>query len=281
LCGGSIESPKLLRRSSVYGNLPSQVQSIVGVGLTDHPTTNELTTFVSNIGNVRIPRDSHAKIVFYSRGRRDGNGQIMYPFNVEMNVNHEYWHPRENDPSESDPISHEGNSRIDIKFSFGNCIYGGNKIEASGGYIPEIRFRNLNWTDHLSGSRFPALAGWQKNADEIFAVLNDISYRIFSQFQLDGNEARPVGEVWYGQGGKGFGYGTVHHAACSLRMPHRWTYNFDFEPNSVVDEDLQVVGAPNLYVCDMSVMPFSSTANPVRTLVALALRLSERLSGRV
>jgi choline dehydrogenase-like flavoprotein len=38
-----------------------------------------------------------------------------------------------------------------------------------------------------------------------------------------------------------------------------------------------VVGAPNLYVCDMSVMPFSSAANPVRTLAALALRLSKHL----
>lgn len=55
----------------------------------------------------------------------------------------------------------------------------------------------------------------------------------------------------------------------------------NFEPNSVVDEDLQVVGASGMYVCDMSVMPLSSSANPVRTLAALALRLSEHLSHRV
>jgi choline dehydrogenase-like flavoprotein len=30
-------------------------------------------------------------------------------------------------------------------------------------------------------------------------------------------------------------------------------------------------------VCDMSVMPLSSAANPVRTLVGLALRLSRHL----
>ncbi|KAJ9646005.1 hypothetical protein H2199_003048 [Coniosporium tulheliwenetii] len=280
LCGGSIESPKLLRRSSVHGNISSQVQAMVGVGLTDHPTSHELTSFVSHIGSVRIPRDSHAKIILYSKGLPDENGQIRYPFNVEMNVNHEYWHLRENDPNESELNHHDGNSRVDIKFSFGNCLYGGNKIENSGGYVPEIRFRNLSWTDHLSGSRFPALAGWHKNAAEIFDVMNSVSYKIFSQFQLHGNEARPVEDIWYNQRGKGFGHGTVHHAACSLRMPHRWTYNGDFQPNSVVDEDLQVVGAPNLYVCDMSVMPFSSAANPVRTLVALALRLSRRLSVR-
>jgi choline dehydrogenase-like flavoprotein len=39
-----------------------------------------------------------------------------------------------------------------------------------------------------------------------------------------------------------------------------------------------VAGTQNLYVCDMSVMPVSTAATPVRTLVALALRLSEHLS---
>ena len=39
----------------------------------------------------------------------------------------------------------------------------------------------------------------------------------------------------------------------------------------------RVTGTERLYVCDMSIMPFSSAANPVRTLVALALRLAQKL----
>ena len=101
--------------------------------------------------------------------------------------------------------------------------------------------------------------------------MNGIATRIFSEFQHNGSAVQPQGKL--GQG-KGFGFGTVHHAIGTLRMPYRRRYNADFENASVVDEDLQVIGAPNLYVCDMSVMPFSSAANPVRTLVALALRLS-------
>jgi choline dehydrogenase-like flavoprotein len=89
--------------------------------------------------------------------------------------------------------------------------------------------------------------------------------------------ARPEGEVWFGQGGKGFGWGTVHHAAGSLRMPARPGIDQSFGA-SVVDEDLRVVGTQNLYVCDMSVMPMASAANPVRTLAALALRLSDHLA---
>jgi choline dehydrogenase-like flavoprotein len=130
--------------------------------------------------------------------------------------------------------------------------------------------------DYLAGSRFPARAGWQKSYDDIFAILNQVTYQIFSQFEMNGQPCRPENEDWYGRHGKGFGYGTVHHAAGTLRMPYRPSYTSPVQPDSVLDEDLQVVGAPNLYVCDMSVMPFSSAANPVRTLVALALRMSRR-----
>jgi hypothetical protein len=282
LSGGSIESPKLLRRSPVYHSLTPAVQSLVGVGLTDHPTTSELSGFVSHMGSdLPIPRTAHAKIILYSKGHRGANGEIKYPFNVEINVNHEYWHLRETDPSE--PGRHaevSGPSRIDFKFSFGNPVYGGNRMDAGGDqYVPTMQFRNLSWASHLAGDRFPALAGWHKDFDEIWAVLNDISTKIMKQFTLDGKEVRPEGE--YGKGGKGFGMGTVHHAACSLRMPFRWTYDGPWENESVVDEDLQVRGMKGLYVCDMSVMPFSSAANPVRTLVALGLRLSERLAGMV
>ena len=58
-------------------------------------------------------------------------------------------------------------------------------------------------------------------------------------------------------------------------MPYRSSHDGPFAFNSVVDEDLRVAGTQQLYVCDMSVMPFSSAANPVRTLAALALRLSQ------
>ncbi|MGH3875123.1 MAG: GMC oxidoreductase [Pseudonocardiaceae bacterium] len=284
VAAGSIESPKLLRRSSMYPTLPGPRRLLVGRGLTDHPTSNEINTFVTSIGGIPIPRSSNAKIIFYSRGRRDG-AEIRYPFNVEMNINHEYWHLRENDPSANDsqgvpPAAGTGASRLDIKFSFGNCLDDANEVRPAPpfGYVPEIVFRNLSWLDHLAGSRFPALAGWHKSYDEIFVLMNDVTNQIFSQFQIDGQPARPENDVWYGQGGKGFGWGTVHHAAGTLRMPYKSSDASAFDFASVVDEDLRVAGTQNLYVCDMSVMPFSSAANPVRTLVALALRLSSHLT---
>lgn len=279
IAAGSIESPKLLRRSSMFPWLPQTVKDLVGRGLTDHPTSNEITTFATGIGNVGLGREDHAKIIFYSRGLRDSNNEIRYPFNVEMNINHEYWHLRDNDPGAAGTPPPPGAARIDIKFSFGNCLEDANEVKAAPpyGYVPEVAFRNLSWADHLAISRFPALAGWQKSPQAIFAVLNHVTHAIFSQFHYNGQPARPVDEIWYGQGGKGFGWGTVHHAIGTLRMPYRPQIDAPLAGNSVVDEDLRVVGTDRLYVCDMSVLPFSSAANPVRTLVALALRLSRHL----
>jgi choline dehydrogenase-like flavoprotein len=280
LAAGSIESPKLLRRSGMYPWLPDHVKGLLGRGLTDHPTSNEIATFVTGIGNVALGSDDHAKLIFYSRGLREPNNEIRYPFNVEMNINHEYWHLRENDPGANATMNPtNAAARIDIKFSFANCLDDENEVKPAPpyGYVPEVAFRNLSWADHLAHSRFPALAGWQKNAGEIFAVLNQVTHAIFSQFHHNGQPARPADEIWYGQGGKGFGWGTVHHAAGTLRMPYKPRIDAPFAPSSVVDEELRVSGTQRLYVCDMSVMPFSSAANPVRTLVALALRLSQRL----
>ena len=277
LAGGSIESPKLLRRSSLFHALPAAVQALVGRGLTDHPSTDWITTLASSIGGIPIGKDSHAKIVFYSRGRRDAHNRIVYPFNVEMNVNHEYWHLRENDPSAlATPEADGGASRVEIKFSFGNCLEDANEVKAAPpfGYVPEIAFKNLSWLDHLAGSRFPALAGWQMSYDDVFGVLNQVARQIFAQFQHNGAACQPLDGAAYGRDHKDFGFGTVHHAVGTLRMPHRSRYDGPVEPASVVDEDLRVVGTQHLYACDMSVMPFSSAANPVRTLVALALRLS-------
>jgi GMC oxidoreductase len=279
LAAGSIGSPKLLRRSSMWPWFSDQVKSLIGRGLTDHPTSNELAAFVTHIDGVAIPKTAHAKIIFYSRGL-PGNGGTKYPFNVEMNINHEYWHLRENDPSTAGPgfstSDPGGPSRLDIKFSFGNPLDDGNEIlpAPAFGYVPEIRFRNQKHMDHLRDFRFPALAGWQKSHPEIFEVLNDVGRQIIGTFARDGQQAAPEGNAAIGQNGLGFGWGTVHHAAGSLRMPWKPRFDAGFDFNSVVDGDLRVAGTQHLYVCDMSVMPFSSAANPVRTLAALALRLS-------
>lgn len=277
IAAGSTESPKLVNRSSIYQRLPDHVKQRVGFGLTDHPVTGESQAYVSSLGNIALNRRDHAKIIFYSRGNRDGNGHVIFPFNIEMNVNHEYWHLRNNDPS-ADPVSDDtSKTRVDIKFSFANCLDDDNGIfsHANDGYTPDVRFKRFAWLDDLLQSRFPALAGWQKSQQDFFNLLNQTRDRVFAEF----NDVEWI-TVEYG-GGHGeqwpFGWGTVHHACGTLRMPWKPNRNANFNHEAIVDENLKLRDAAGLYVCDMSVMPISTAANPVRTLAGLALRLSRHL----
>jgi len=282
IAAGSLESPKLISRSAVYQRLGEAVRRNVGFGLTDHPVSAESQAYVSGMaGSPRIPlaRADHAKIVFYSKGRRDSNGHIMFPFNIEMNVNHEYWHLRDNDPTADAVPDESGRCRVDIKFSFANCLDDNNGIFSApdDDYLPLVRFRRFSDLRELLDVRFPAVAGWRKGEGVFFDLLNATRDRVFSQFEgvemITGRYGGGPGEQWP------FGWGTVHHACGTLRMP--WRPNLQtqtFQTDSVVDENLEVRGAPGLYVCDMSVMPISTAANPVRTLAALALRLSKHLT---
>jgi hypothetical protein len=277
IAAGSIESPKLINRSSIYQRLPGHLKQRVGFGLTDHPVTAESQAYVSSLGNISLSRRDHAKIIFYSRGRPDQNGHVKFPFNIEMNVNHEYWHLRNNDPSAEPVIDDTSKTRVDIKFSFANCLDDENGIfsHASDGYTPEIRFKRFASLDDLLQFRFPELAGWTKGHQDFFDLLNQTRDRVFAEFNdvdwITGEYGSGHGKQWP------FGWGTVHHACGTLRMPWKPNRHASFNHGSVVDENLKVRGSTGLYVCDMSVMPISTAANPVRTLAGLALRLSRHL----
>lgn len=280
IAAGSTESPKLINRSSVFHALPADIKSLVGFGLTDHPVSSESQAYVTSLGNPRIdisPQD-HAKLIFYSKGKLDANGHLQYPFNIEMNVNHEYWHLRNNDPS-AGLVDHDPTrTRVDIKFSFANCLDDENGIysHANDGYKPYIGFKRFGNLNDLLNSRFPAVAGWHKNIAEFMTLLNQTRDRVFGEFNdvqmLTGPYGGYPGEQWP------FGWGTVHHACGTLRMPWKANRNAAFNSRSVVDENLKVHGTAGLYVCDMSVLPISTAANPVRALAGLALRLSQHLS---
>lgn len=280
IAAGTTESPKLINRSSVFHTLPGDIKQLVGFGLTDHPVSGESQAYVTSLGNPRIDisPDDHAKIIFYSKGKLDANGHIQYPFNIEMNVNHEYWHLRNNDPS-AGLVDHDPNRvRVDIKFSFANCLDDANGIHshANDGYTPYISFKRFSDLNDLLTSRFPAVAGWTKNIADFMTLLNHARDRIFREFNdvemLTARYGGFSGEQWP------FGWGTVHHACGTLRMPWKPSRNAAFNARSVVDENLKVHGTTGLYVCDMSVLPVSTAANPVSALAGLALRLGNHLS---
>ncbi len=279
IAAGSIESPKMINRSSAYHTFPVHIKQLVGFGLTDHPVSSESQAYVTSFGSpaTNITRQDHAKIIFYSKGRLDANGHIKYPFNIEMNINHEYWHLRNNDPTAEPTQDDTSRSRIDFKFSFANCLDNQNGIysHANDGYTPYISFKRFSQLDDLLNSRFPAVAGWQKSNTQFMDLLNDTRDLIFNQF--NGVEVITARYGGYNNEQWPFGWGTVHHACGTLRMPWKSNRMSAFNSESVVDENLKVHGTTGLYVCDMSVLPVSTAANPVRALVGLALRLAQHI----
>ncbi|KAF8419543.1 GMC oxidoreductase-domain-containing protein [Tirmania nivea] len=68
------------------------------------------------------------------------------------------------------------------------------------------------------------------------------------------------------------GFGVFSHEVGTMRMPS------PSNDCSVVDSNLQVNGFQNLFVCDLSVFPVSTEANPTLTLAALSMRLSSFLT---
>lgn len=196
-----------------------------------------------------------------------------------MNINHEYWHLRKNDALDEGNRDDSAKTRVDIKFSFANCLDDENGIlsHANDGYTPEIHFKRFSNLDDLLNVRFPAVAGWHKSHQDFFNLLNATRDRVFNEFNQHENKTPDYG-TQQGQLAP-FGWGTVHHACGTLRMPWRPNRNTpSFNHDAIVDENLKVHGTAGTYVCDMSVMPVSTAANPVRTLVGLAMRLADHIA---
>jgi choline dehydrogenase-like flavoprotein len=73
------------------------------------------------------------------------------------------------------------------------------------------------------------------------------------------------------------GAGVFAHEVGTMRMdapsePHGTT-----NVQGVVDTNLLIHGFDNLYVCDLSVFPYSPEANPTLTLAAISMRLADHL----
>ena len=100
LAGGSIESPKLLLRSSMYPSLPRRREG-VGRPWADGPSHHRRERNVCRWHRRHRPHPQRPLQDHLLLPRVAGREhEIRYPFNVEMNLNHEYWHLRKNDPAD-------------------------------------------------------------------------------------------------------------------------------------------------------------------------------------
>ncbi|KAH7317043.1 hypothetical protein B0I35DRAFT_479825 [Stachybotrys elegans] len=248
LCAGTVNTAAIALRSGKKSKADFQKNhKLVGQGLTDH--------------EIWIAK-------YWKRITRDQIGEqpLELGCNVKVNENPalltvcihaEKFYGHGFSTGEANPETKESDlvNVLNIMLEFEAPLNESGKVTLSG-------------SDSASAAdRKPLLQIKRKRLDSSQAFeddLRDIVKSIGTTFGFEGVD-QPQLATW----------GSVAHEVGTMRMDR---------PNSsggldtgVVDSDLKVHDVKNLYVCDLSVFPLSPTANPSKTLTALAMRLADYL----
>ena len=138
---------------------------------------------------------------------------------------------------------------------------------------PKVRMKKyeggdlLEQTEELKWSLFKVLQAQPTSGDKIDMLSNEAEWKQSFRDRNDFGEASPGG---------------VAHEAGSLRMQVTTAVGVVTSPG-LVDENCLYLGLPgdNVYVCDLSVFPTTSAANPSLTVVAVAIRLANHLREKL
>jgi choline dehydrogenase-like flavoprotein len=238
LAAGTIESAKIALQSGL-----EDPAGLMGRGLTDHPILYR--HFALPRGSAHAATNAAAKV--WSRHR--DTSVDNHPYNVVFELGADFNQGRYVDPEQLARHREEkGDSMLcEIVFLFDVPLAEQNFVELAGPPALPVRVR----------------VDRQPIPGEVRAEVEGVAAAV-----LGGLGAEPIaGEPLTLQEG---GLGAVAHEVGTLRMTDNG--------HGVVDSDLRFLAYENLYACDNSVFASSPAANPTLTLVALALRLAERLA---
>jgi hypothetical protein len=253
LAAGTIESAKIAVRSQ----LPNESR-LLGKGVTDHPVyfthfkIPASSKYYDPFGNVKTLSQP-----------KEGGGKALDrdPFNILVELGADFNQGRYLD----EEILKEHLRRRDfsmlceIVFLFNQELDDRNAIEFPHQPGPE--------TIHMRAPSLP-----RPLMDRLFDIRNRLLAELGAEILK-----RPSGGNSEGFGG----VGGVAHEVGSLRMRVQDGGRIESglrQPSSgVVDEDGKWLEYDRLYVCDLSMFPTSPAANPSLTLIALALRVADRI----
>lgn len=243
LAAGAIESPKIVQLSGL-----DDPSGKIGVGLTDHPI---LFTHFALPPDAPL-HDARGSAKTLSRHRDAAGGG--HPYNVVLELGADWNQGRYVD--DDIRARHEelkGNTMLcELVFLFNAPLVERNVITHQG---PSFAKPVVDMV------RSTAADGHRGEVEAYAAAL----------IGAIGGEPLAGGDLGLVEAG----LGGVAHEVGTLRLGDDGT--------GVVDENLQFRSDgglyENLYVCDLSVFPSSPAANPSLTLVAMALRLADRLRG--
>ncbi|VBA38026.1 Paromamine 6'-oxidase [Mycobacterium attenuatum] len=218
---------------------------LIGKGITDHPIW--YTHFALPAGSPHAALNASAKVC----SRYHSDAEIaQHPYNMVVELGADFNQGRYVDPDDlTRHLQAKGDFTLcEIVFLLAADLVENNQVSLTGPPAAPVRLR----IDHAP------------IADSVINEIREVSANV-----LAGLGAQPIAgdtlELKLAE------LGAVAHEVGTLRM--------GAEGAGVVDENLRFWGYENLYACDNSVFPTSPAANPSLTLVALALRLAQHLSG--
>ncbi|MEQ8819680.1 MAG: GMC oxidoreductase [Sumerlaeia bacterium] len=240
---GNIGSPKIVQDSGL-----TDESGLAGKGLTDHAewiTGDPLLDPDHPLGGSQ----RHARLYL----NKVQSEQREHPFLAEMTINTRYWAARYVDPDLWDRYTaREGRqSRVTLKFRPPVPLNDDNTVRSLGiGKRTVIDYHGY----HVPFNNARGKAWEVKNA--IFSAL--LGHSNFKDWDVDSRKDEK---------------GTIQHSCGTLRMDSP-------DKSGVLDTNLRFHAYENLYCADASALPCVPTANPSLTMVALVLRLADRLSIR-
>ncbi|MEM9274088.1 MAG: GMC oxidoreductase [Cyanobacteria bacterium P01_F01_bin.143] len=289
LAAGSVDTPRIAQRSP---SLPSNF--LIGVGITDHPVyfwhfklrPEVPINAASRPGSKFNSTDnagSAAKLVTWDNNALTATqlSEIDHPFLTLVEVGTDLNQSRYLDPDLEQLLPQEiaeGSKEGEVVFLLNSPLQNGSTVQVSD---PNGDFYTQ---DNLAVNEAPinvkekdlqrlALKIIQRLEGDLLGIdapdISGLNIDDLTDEEIDELATAPWDSEVSGGWGRG-GVGGVAHEVGSMRMQ---------TPTSlgVVDTDLKILGTDNVYVCDLSVLPSSPTANPSLTLVALALRLADHL----
>lgn len=247
LACGCLESARLAKRSDI-GN------GLVGQGVTDHPIA--YTHFTIPPTSPFYDRYGTIKIVSQPTEPRPGQTRVRDPFNVLIELGADFNQGRFLDEDIFNEAAKKRSMLCEIVFLTNTELILDNQLDfaVANEFRPIAKIKN------------PGLPSSVRN--RVVEITNSI---------LTALQAEKLDEG-FGDGG----VGGVAHEVGSLHMEVKTSNNIEKGLqqvlNGVVDENGKFLDQDSIYVCDLSIFPTSPAANPSLTVVALALRLADRLN---
>ncbi|KAF5681253.1 FAD NAD(P)-binding domain-containing protein [Fusarium heterosporum] len=259
LCAGAIESPSILLRS-MGGEKPKDT---FGKG------------FSHNFGHVTDHYIFYVTLPFYYKDMkmRDLLGGVKLQTDItfhnidnstalaNISLDASSFLPRRDIPDSELP-------QFIIAYILPSQLAPDNEIKLDEQGRTRIKVRYAE--DHKLEQKKTLLKDFAVDAMNKIASSLDIQF-VKHKFDMDDYVILPevtVDQIELGE----LGPGGVAHELGSIPMPNA------FNKNGILDANLKMqYGWDNVYVCDLSVFPYSPAANPTLSLAALSLRLSDHL----